>query len=612
MRVAVTIAFLILTADVVVGQDVSYADEVRPIVMASCSGCHATEKRKGGIDLQAAMNASDVRRDAETWLKAVAQMEAGFMPPKSAPSLPDDERRELIDGLRSLLAAGDPGAERTTLRRLSRAEYRSTVKDLLGVDVDVRRHFPADASGYGFNNMGDVMFLSPMLLERYLDVTMAVVDAVMKDSAGLPAILGAATASEDREPEALRGAVERLLGRTFRRPASIEEVDGRLRLMAGVRGAGGDRRGALSALLKSALLSPHFLFRVETRPDGASPDTAWPLDDWELAVRLSYMLWSSMPDEGLRMRAREGRLRDPAVLAGEARRLLAAPRSRAFADHFAGQWLGFSRVLDQAVAIRRFKGPFHKLRRVMYEEAARFFDDIVKNDSSVLRLIDSGDSFLNQGLAAHYGIPGVKGSELRRVKLPDRRRGGVLGMAAILAPTATPLRTSPTLRGAWVLENFLGLPPPPPPPDAGKLPADDKGKEQLTLRAQLERHRKDVRCASCHDRMDPLGFALENFDPTGAWRTKVHGLPLDTSGELPDGTTVDGPAGLKDWLMSNKDRFVRTMAERLLVYATGRPVTPSDEGVLQDICDAAAADGHKISAMIAALVKSRAFMFRGG
>lgn len=611
-RAAVTLAALIMTAIAAPGQGVTFADDLLPIVATSCHGCHSTARRKGGIDLEAATTARDVRADAQTWLRAVAQVEAGFMPPKSAPALDDSERQELIAGLRGVLASGDPGAERTTLRRLSRAEYRNTVKDLLGVRVDVRRHFPEDAKGYGFDNIGDVMFVSPLLLERYLDVSTAVVDAVMKDEAARRAVLGTVATAAAPTRDELRTVVQRLLSRAFRRPATDQETEGRLLLMTGVREGGGDLDRALRALLKSALLSPHFLFRVETRPEGAKPEEAWPLDDWELAVRLSYMIWSTMPDPTLGALAREGRLREREVLGRQVRRMLADPRSRAMADHFAAQWLGFGRILDQAVAVRRFKGPFHRLRRVMYEEAARFFDDIVKNDGSILRMIDSEDTYLNQALASHYGVPDVAGRELRRVKLPDRRRGGVLGMAAVLAPTATALRTSPTIRGAWVLENLLGMPPPPPPPDAGQLPADDKDKEGLTLRKQLELHRKDVRCASCHDRMDPLGFALENYDPTGAWRTKVHGLPLDTRGVLPDGTEVDGPAALKDWLMANKDRFARTMAERLLVYATGRPVAPADESVLQEMCAAASANGYRFSAMLESLVKSRAFRFRGG
>jgi len=607
MRIVVLslLPLLIVLQAVANGQEASFEEDLRPLIRASCVGCHSAAKRKGGVDLESATTAKQVVGDAETWVRAVAQVEAGFMPPRSVDPLDSEVRRELVTGIRGLLSKADPGASPTTLRRLNRHEYRNTVRDLLGVDVNVERHFPADAKGYGFDNVGDVMFLSPLLMERYLDVTGQVVDAVMATGEARSRLAGGADVGADHGALAAR-----FLQRAFRRTPTEEELKGRSRLMEAAAAAGPE--APLRGLVKSALLSPHFLFRVETRPAGTSEDQAWPLSDEELAVRLSYMLWSTMPDEALAAAARAGELRDPDGLARQASRMLKDPRSRALADHFAAQWFGFDRIKDQAVEVWRFKNGFHDLRGHMYEEAARFFDHMVRTDQSVLRLLDSDETFLNQRLAKHYGIKGVKGPKLRLVPLPDRRRGGVLGMAAVLAPTATALRTSPTVRGSWVLETLLGMPPPPPPPDAGVLPADDKQKDGLTLRERLEQHRKDRRCASCHDRIDPVGFALENFDPTGAWRTTVHGEPVHTRARLPDGTEVDGPAALRDWLLTQRARFLRTMGERLLTYAVGRPVNPADEGVLQDMQRAAAEQGYRFSAMVDALVRSRAFRFRGG
>jgi hypothetical protein len=310
--------------------------------------------------------------------------------------------------------------------------------------------------------------------------------------------------------------------------------------------------------------------------------------------------------------AREGRLRDPEVLAQEARRMLADPRSRALADQFGAQWLGFSDILDVAVDFRRFPGKFHEVRRSMYEEAARLFDDVVKGDHDVLRLLDADYTWLDARLAAHYGIPGVEGEEMRPVALTDRRRGGVLGMGAVLAPTAFPLRTSPTLRGKWILDNLLGIPPPPPPPDAGQLPSDDVQPDGLTLRERLERHRADRACAGCHARMDPLGYALENFDPTGRWRDTLQEKPIDNQGMLPDGTTVAGPVELRAWLLTRSDRFLGHLADRLFTYGVGRPAGPADRAMLASMAARVGARGRRMQDLIVEIVVSRPFRYRGG
>ena len=329
---------------------------------------------------------------------------------------------------------------------------------------------------------------------------------------------------------------------------------------------------AVRLALKAALVSPNFLYLVER--DRSDADGPYRVSDHELACRLSYFLWSSMPDAELSDLADAGRLHEPEVLEGQVRRMLADPKSRALAEDFAGQWLRVGNLAELAEPDKRLFPEFTpELRDAMAEEAVAFFHAIFREDRPVLDLLDSDYTFLNERLAKHYGIDGVTGPEFRRVALKDRNRGGVLGMAAVLTLTSYPRRTSPVLRGKWVLEELLGTPPPPPPPMVKALPADDRVRDGMTFRQRLEQHRKDANCASCHARLDPLGFGLENFDVLGRWRDEIKGEPVDASGELTTGEKFAGPAALKTILVESKrELFVRNLVERMLSYALRRGV----------------------------------------
>lgn len=337
-----------------------------------------------------------------------------------------------------------------------------------------------------------------------------------------------------------------------------------------------------------------------------------PLNDYELASRLSYFLWASMPDETLLELARRKNLRKPGVLEAQIARMLRSPKSKSFADSFAGQWL---RVRDLYTSVqpdpKMFPSWTPALRDAAYRESVDLFHNIFQNNESVLTLLDSDYTFLNSDLAKHYGIEGVYGAEMRRVALTDKRRGGVLTQASVLALTSYNRRTSPVLRGKWVLEEILGTPPPPPPPSVATLSQDDTpNKEGLTFRQRLEQHRSKPECASCHSRMDPLGFGLENFDVTGKWRTTIADAPVDSSGVLTSGETFRGPVELKAQLLRRKSDFARNLTEKMLAYALGRGLEPYDLPAVRKITVALEKDDYRSSTLLAEIVKSYPFQYR--
>lgn len=553
------------------------------LLEAHCVDCHGGSRPEAGLDLTA-HDGTDLALAAHL----AARVRARDMPPPRLGPLEEAERAALLAALVAPLAAAPPDPGRPTLRRLNRAEYGQSVRDLCGVDVRAERDLPEDASGpEGFDNLGDVLFTTPELAELLQRATGEVVDAVFADEGA-------------RERLALDGeaGVRRLLQRAFRRPPSAEELSARLALLE----AAGPR-----AVLSSALLSPHFLFRVE---QDREQDEPWRVSDWELATRLSYTLWATMPDEALLEAAGAGRLATEEGLAAEVERMLDDPRSVALAERFAARWLGVAEVMTQAVDVRRYRGTHDGLKQAMVGETVRFFDALVREDRSLLELIDADSTFLNATLAKHYGIEGVTGGELRRVPLPDRRRGGVLTQASVLTATSQPLRTSPVVRGAWVLERLLAAPPPPPPPDAGVLPADDQLKDGLTLRQRLAKHREDASCASCHARIDPIGFALENYDGVGRWRDADHVGPIDARATLPDGRELDGVVGLKDALLAEPERVARAVTEALLVYALGRSLEPADVPVVDGIVADLAQGGWGTRRLVRAVVRSYPFLHR--
>ena len=316
-----------------------------------------------------------------------------------------------------------------------------------------------------------------------------------------------------------------------------------------------------------------------------------------------------MPDQELMDFADQGKLHEPEVLHVEVERMLADPKSIALASHFASQWFGFRDMRTHEMDIRRFGG-FDGLRVDMYHESLTFFDSLFRDNAPIVDIIDCNYAFLNDRLANHYGIPDVKGGEIRKVLLPDRRRGGVLGMGSTLVVTSYPTRTSPIIRGKWVLEQLLGTPPPPPPPNVKPVTQNDQVKDGLTLRQRLEQHRADAACASCHAKMDPIGFGLENFDGIGAWRDQDNGLPIDNASTFPDGTSVRGPEGIKDALLTRKDLFIRQFIEKMMIYALGRGVDYYDECTVRSAMDRLSAHEYRSHEVIHAIVESYPFQNR--
>jgi hypothetical protein len=348
----------------------------------------------------------------------------------------------------------------------------------------------------------------------------------------------------------------------------------------------------------------------ENDPAGAAPGSVHRLGDLELATRLSFFLWSSIPDAQLLSLAERNELGKPGVLKKQVARMLADPRAQALTDNFAGQWLYLRRLEFQRPDKSIFPDFDERLRSAMLTETSMFFDSVVHENRSVLDFINADYTYVNQRLAEHYGIPGVRGATFRKVKLdPALHRGGLLGQGSILTVTSYENRTSVVLRGKWILENLLAAAPPPPPPDVPPLDAVPGG-AKLTLREQMEIHRKNPVCASCHSKMDPLGFSLENFDAVGGWRAATAGKPVDPSGVLPDGTKFSGPAGLQGVLLSRKDQFVEAFTERLMIYALGRGVEAVNQPSIRAIRAAAAKDDYRFEDIVLGIVQSVAFTMR--
>ncbi|TDI15042.1 MAG: DUF1592 domain-containing protein, partial [Acidobacteria bacterium] len=352
------------------------------------------------------------------------------------------------------------------------------------------------------------------------------------------------------------------------------------------------------------------LFRIEQDPENVEPGTAYPISDLELASRLSFFLWSSIPDDPLLDVAANGQLKDSVVLEKQVRRMLADSRSRALVSNFAGQWLYLRNMATVAPDLGEFPEFDENLREALQRETELFFESMLREDHSVVDLLDADYTFLNERLARHYGIPNVYGNHLRRVTLDNEQRRGLLGKGSILTATSYANRTSPVLRGKWILENILGTPPPPPPADVPELKEATRDGKPITMRQRMEEHRVNPACASCHARMDPLGFALENFDAIGRWRATEAGLPIDASGVLPDGTQFEGASGLREVLLSRRQDFVRTVTEKLLTYALGRGTEYYDAPAIRSIMREAAPSDYRWSSLIMGIVKSTPFQMR--
>ena len=412
------------------------------------------------------------------------------------------------------------------------------------------------------------------------------------------------TCTDPAGPQSLlcaRADLANLARRAYRRPVTSAEVDSLVGFVQMALDQGDSFDHGMQVALTAILVSPHFLFRIERDPEPANP-SAHDIGQFELATRLSYFLWSSMPDEELFQLAARQDLRKPQILDAQVRRMLADPKSKALVDNFGGQWLQLRNLDRIQPDPERFPNFNDDLRRDMKRETELFFQSIIREDRSILDFIDAGYTFVNARLAKFYGLPEVDSNQFQRVQLPaDSHRGGVITQAAILTASSFPNRTSPVLRGKWILENILNAPPPPPPPDVPNLDEKAVG-SSASLRQQLEAHRTNPVCNACHASMDPLGFGLENFDAIGRWRTKDGNFPVDATGKLPNGKTFDGPEGLKQILLSDKSVFAQCLAEKLLTYALGRGLEDYDQPAIQSIVTQTAASGYKFSALVEAIV----------
>ncbi|MBY0587851.1 DUF1592 domain-containing protein [bacterium] len=578
-----------------------------------CADCHGKDDPNGGVDLSSARTREEIYHQGRIWNKAVRVLRDHSMPPKSAETPTEEQRQQLAHWIESSLrdvdcaSQNEPG--RVTVRRLNRVEYQNTIRDLLDVEIDAARDLGSDPAGNGFDNQGDTLFIPPVLMEKYVDATKRIVEAAFSQEKSRKVVADHLPIADTTIGDLARPSITRLLERAFRRPVEPAEVDRRVALVTAAAERGESYDAGIKSVLESILLSPYFLFRIEKNqlPDGSKD--AYRITDHELAVRLSYLLWSTMPDNELFDFADKGTLHNPDVLAVQVERMLQDPKSISLSRDFAAQWFGFRDMRTHEMDLRRF-GNFNNLRDHFYAESLAFFDHLFRENASILDVLDCSYAFVNAPLAAHYGLPAVEGDTIRQVPLVDRRRGGVLGMGSTLVVTSYPTRTSPVLRGKWVLEQILGTPPPPPPPNVKPVNRDDTIKDGMTLRQRLEKHREVESCASCHAKMDPIGFGLENYDGIGQWRDQDNGLAVDNIGTLPDGTEVRGPEGIKTALLSRKELFVRQMVEKMLVYSLGRSLDYYDECTVRGTIERLEASQYRSHELIQAIVESYPFQHR--
>jgi mono/diheme cytochrome c family protein len=591
----------------------SFQDSVTPFVKTYCIRCHGQDRQKGGINFQPALSNAGDATIAKRWKQAAANVKAHDMPPTDAKKQPTDtERQAFLNGIAQIkfLSQKDPGL--FVLRRLTKVEYGNTLNDLFGVDRAIARELPDEVIGEGYLNT-----LSPLQSEQYLSIANEVLDQILPAGAATPNSaqrrwLGPAPRSGADLRVAARPVARSLARKAYRRPPSEAELDVLLGVFDLGRTNGLAYNDALRLMAKAVLVSPQFLF-ITPHGEGQPVGGIVRLDDHQLASRLSYLLWSTMPDAELSGLADSGKLHDPAVLRLQVKRLLKDPRSRALFDGFGAQWLGLASLEGKTFDTVKFPQMNAEMRLAMYDEARLFFESIVRENRSVVRFVDSDYTFLNRTLAPIYGLENtVTGSKMRRVKLTDPNRGGVLGMPGVLATTSFPNRTSPVKRGVWVLEQVLGEKVPPPPPNVPALEKQDqKTVAHLTLRQRTELHRTEAVCANCHKILDPIGFGLENFDAIGRWRVRDDtGGAIEAAGELPGGKRFSAPKDLKAIIAAKPNELARNFTEKFLAYALCRQLEGYDEIVVDHLMETAAKEDYRLHTLITEIATSYPFTHR--
>jgi len=591
----------------------TFKEGVTPFLKTYCSECHGDKKQKGGLTFRSALKDPGLSAFTRQWRTSSASVKAHDMPPDDAKMQPTDEERKMfVEWVSDLkfLSEKDPGP--FVIRRLTKVEYGNTLHDLLGVDSGVVGELPDEVAGAGYLNS-----LSPLLMEQYLSVSNEVLgrlfpaDPRVAQSNERRLFGEPPAAGVDRRTTAREGA-RRLAHRAYRRPPTEAEVDVLLGVFDLAAGAGRSYSESMRLVLKAVLVSPQFLF-ITPADEAGSVMKEVPLDDYQLASRVSYLLWATMPDAELLALADSGKLRDRGVLIAQVRRLLADKRSRALFDGFGAQWLGLGKLAAKAFDAKKFPQMTPGMRSAMYDEARLLFESVVRENLGVMTLLDCDYTFLNQTIASVYGMEqSVSGAEMRRVSLTDPNRGGILGMPGVLAATSFPNRTSPVNRGVWVLEQVLGQHVPPAPPNVPALEKQGRDKVvNLTIRQRTELHRTNAVCANCHKVLDPIGFGLENFDAIGRWRdVDDSGGAIDATGELPGQKRFGSPAELKRIIAERRDDVSRNLTEKLMAYALCRQLEGYDEVVVDRITQAVVVDGYKIQTLIAEVIASYPFMNR--
>jgi hypothetical protein len=608
-----------------------FRERVAPFIKTYCLECHQNKRpTEAGLNFSPALKSPGHAAFSEKWKKAVARVKTHDMPPETMEQPTEEERQMFLEWIDKVkyLSPKDPGP--FVIRRLTKTEYGNTLRDLFGVDANVAEPLPDEVAGEGYLNS-----LSPLQLEQYLAIADEVLHQFLpsgghegrRDNAKLSASSRQAqpalsridrawfdaspAAADDAQAEA-RKVAKLLAKKVYRRPPSDAEIE----VLVDVFELGQQNDlaypAALRLMLKAMLVSPQFIFIT---PVAVSDDAGEivPLDDYQLASRLSYLLWATMPDDELMRLADSGKLHEPAILTAQVERMLADARSRALFDGFGAQWLGLGDLDSKPFDPELFPEMTGQTRAAMVDEVRLFFEHVLRENHSIVRFIDSDYTFLNENLAPIYGLERtVTGAEMRKVQLADANRGGILGMPAVLAATSMPNRTSPVKRGVWVLEQVLGERVPAAPPDVPALEKQDqKSVANLTLRERTELHRSEPVCANCHRLLDPIGFGLENFDAIGRWRDQDdNGKPIDASGELPGGSHFSNPRELKAMIAGRSDDFARNLVEKLLAYALCRKLEGYDAIVVDDLLRELSQDGYRMRSLVTAVVTSYPFTHR--
>jgi hypothetical protein len=751
MNYGLNILLLVMFSPAMAAKEDAFKVGIQPILQQYCYDCHGNGKSKGDLALDHYESVEAIRADRKTWEMVLKNVKSGEMPPEKKPQ-PSQAQRDLIAKfVQDQIFPVDPKKPdpgRVTIRRLNRAEYNNTIRDLVGVEFRPADDFPVDDVGYGFDNIGDVLSMPPILLEKYLAAAEKILSAAIIETGPildgphkrieaetLPTtadgskpyggyafalnkegeiyttnhfetsgeyIIRSRAFGQQAGPDApklelrldgkavkvfdvhavegklenydyklhveagdhrLAGAyinnyvkpdgdrnllidyfdvigpvsiqpypethrriffrnpapadkdayareiIGRFAKRAFRRPVTNDEVERLAALYAMARKDGDSFEHAIKVALSAVLISPHFLFRGEIQPDPDNPRAVHPVNEFALASRLSYFLWSTMPDDRLFELAEKKMLRKN--LDAEVARMLKDPRSHALVENFADQWLQIRNLAAVTPDPKLYPGWDNELRNSMRKETELFFENIMRENRSVLELVDANYSFINERLARHYGVEGVTGNEFQKVVFKDNKRGGVLTQGSILTITSNPTRTSPVKRGKWILENIVGAPPPPPPPNVPELKEAKEAKG--SLRQRMEQHRENAMCASCHARMDPIGFGFENYDGVGKWRDMDGEYPVDAAGKLLSGEDFRDAGELKKILVGKKrDEFLECLASKLLTFALGRGMEYYDRPSIDGIVKTMAKDHYRFAALVSGVVKSPAFQLRRG